>query len=346
MKPVLIITHGMGTHTEASFKKEVVDALQAAYGAYPSFKDKKIEDFIDVVCVEYDSILTEHREKMAENASNIFEVLSGIPNQGNIQKLTTLFSGYAAKLGDNNFFNTHLVDVLLYRFTVLGELCRIKLGLKIIEEVGKRGGPYVHVLGHSLGTSVLHDTLATVYSKGFMENGEVKSLSPKYHRLSSVHMVANVSRVLESFAKVESSIVNPGEGCTNYYREYRHKFDPFTWVKPFDPTETAPWVELEYKLMQTKRISQFNTHDVAHYIENPLVHREMMPFFDDSFWPSKNEMHHADKHFYDKTILGKYKKIAKDAEGINFKDPDSFVAFFRSVSAFKKLIESMGGKFL
>lgn len=346
MKPILIITHGMGTHTEESFKKEVVDSIMSAYNEYPSFKSKKIEDVIDIECVEYDSILTEHREKMAEDASNIFEVLSGIPGQGNIEKLTTMLTGYATKLGDNKFFNTHLFDVLLYRFTVLGELCRIKLGLKIIKEVGDRGGPFVHVLGHSLGTSVMHDTLATCYSKGYMDNCVVKSLSPKYHRLSSVHMVANVSRILESFAHVDNSIVNPGEGCTNYYREYRHKFDPFTWVKPFDPTEVHPWVPLEYRLVQTKRISQFNTHDVAHYIQNPLVHREMIRFFDKAFKPSKNERHHADKEFKDKTVLGKYKQVAQKAEDINFSDPNSLLAFYKSASAFKKMIEAMGGKFL
>ena len=346
MKPVLIITHGMGVHTEESFKKEVVGALNAAYQSYPSFKGKNIQDVIDVECVEYDSILNKYREQMAEDASNMLQVLSGIPGQGNIQKLTTLLTGYAAKLGDDKFFNTHLFDVLLYRFTVLGEVCRIKLGLKIIEEVGKRGGPYVHVLGHSLGTSLVHDTLATVYAKGYMHNGVVKALSPHYHRLASVHMVANVSRILESFVNVNKSIVRPGEGCTNYFREYRHKFDPFTWIKPFDPTETPPWVELGYKLKQPKRIAQFNTHDVAHYIQNPLVHREMMPFFDDSFWPSENEKHHADKQFHDKTVLGKYKKLAQAAENINYKDPDSLVALFKSASAFKKFVESLGGQFL
>ena len=345
MKPVLIITHGMGEHTEASFKKEVVDAINTVYDQYPQFKGKKIEDVIDIECVEYNSIFNTHREAMA-NSGNIHQTLAGIPNQTNISEITGVLTKLTSGLSKDTFFNTHLFDVILYRFTVLGELCRIKLGKKIIAEVESRGGPYVHVLGHSLGTSVLHDTLASAYDKNFKIGGVNTGLSPSMHRLGSIHMVANVSRLLESFVKVSKSVVSPGAGCTNKYREYRHRYDPFTWIKPFDPTETPPWVPSKYKLTQIKRIAQFNTHDVAHYIQNPFVHREMLPFFDKVFWPSKNEKHHADKAFKDKTALGKYKKVATQAEQLNFKDPNSIIAFYKAAIAFKQMIENMGEEFI
>ncbi|MDO6477345.1 hypothetical protein Q4520_18130 [Alteromonas sp. 1_MG-2023] len=191
----------------------------------------------------------------------------------------------------------------------------------------------------------MHDTLSSAYDEGFNIDGNIRALSPTMHKLSSVHLVANVSRVLESFVNVDSSVVRPTTGCTNYFREYRHKFDPFTWVKAFDPPETPPWTPTGYELTRIKRIAQFNTHDLTHYIKNPKVHREMMPFFDQSFWPSDNAIHHADKAFQAQTILGKYKTVAKKAEQIQITNGDSIQAFVKAIIDFKKMIDSLGEDF-
>lgn len=345
MKPILIATHGMGSDTEEGFKQQLLNAFQNAYDAYPNFKNRNIEEHIDIKVVEYNSILEEHRQKMAEEGADIAAVLAAIPNQTNVSNIIQNFLGVTTKFGSDKFVYTHVLDVLLYRFTVLGELCRIKVGKEIIKAVEERGSSYVHVLGYSLGTSVMHDTLASAYDEGFDINGVIKALSPTMHKLSSVHLVANVSRVLESFVNVGSSIVRPTTGCTNYFREYRHKFDPFTWVRPFDPPETPPWTPNGYELTRIKRIAQFNTHDITHYIKNPKVHREMLPFFDQSFWPSANAKHHADEAFLNQTILGKYKTVVEKAEDIQISNGDSISAFVKAAMDFKNMIDSLGEDF-
>ena len=48
-KQSLIIVHGMGEHTEASFKKEITDSLNYSLKLYDDWKDKKIENLIDIV---------------------------------------------------------------------------------------------------------------------------------------------------------------------------------------------------------------------------------------------------------------------------------------------------------
>jgi len=341
-KPILIMTHGMGSSTDESFKKEVVDAFHYAYNQYPSFKNKNIEELIDIEVIEYNSILEEHRQAMAEQAASVASVLTGIPGQNVTQELTTKFTLYTEKFGADKFFYTHLLDVLFYRFTVLGELCRIRIGKAIIKAVKERGAANVHVLGHSLGTAVVHDALASAYSKGFDIENDITALSPEMHKLASVHLVANVSRVLESFIHVDQSIVKPHSGCTYTYREYRHHYDPFTWVRPFNPPASPPWQPEPYKLIQIKRIAQLNTHDIAHYIENPLVHREMIPFFDQSFWPENADKLNADTTYFNTSNKEIYREVAEKCDQL-FDFPSGSVSdLLALVRSYLDIIKSYG----
>ena len=342
-KPILIMTHGMGSSTSASFKKEVVDAFQHAYNQYPSFENKDIEELIDIEVIEYNSILETHRQAMAEEAASVASVLAGIPGQNVTQELTTKLTQYTEKFGADKFFYTHLLDVLFYRFTVLGELCRIRVGKAIIKAVQERGAANVHILGHSLGTAVVHDALASAYSEGFDIDNEITALSPEMHKLASVHFVANVARVLESFVNVEQSIVKPHTGCTYAYREYRHRYDPFTRVRPFNPPASPPWQPEPYKLIQTNRIAQLNTHDVAHYIKNPAVHREMMPFFDQDFWPEDAEKQNADTAFHNASNKEIYREVAEKCDQL-FDFPSGSVSDLLAIAkSYLDIIKAYGG---
>ncbi|WP_298150299.1 hypothetical protein [Flavobacterium sp.] len=342
-KPILIVTHGMGSDNKKSFETQIIEAFQNAYNEYPSLKNRDFRDIFDIQVVEYSSIFEEHRKKIAEDAAKIAGVIKAIPKQDDVSNITNWFVKAATEFGDDKFFYTHLLDVLFYRFTVLGELCRIRLGNEIIKAVTERGSTYVHVMGYSLGTSVLHDTLASLYSDNLKINGN--ALSPETNRLSSIHMVANVSRLLETFVNVDSSIVRPNNGCANYYREYRHKFDPFTWVRPFDPSPEAPWTSSGYEITEISEITQFNTHDLSHYIKNPKVHRKLISFFDAGFFPTKVEQQKADQSFEKLTIVDAYKNVASKANEIKLDNGDSIKSLFKAVRDFKEMIEDLGGDF-
>jgi hypothetical protein len=160
----LIVVHGMGKHTEASVKKEVTDALKTVFSHYETLKSKDPLSEIDVSVFVYDQYFEDYRNAIA-NRSDIVTALQSVSG-----KYGGLLAGAAleiAKLDQSitkdNMFSTHWLDVLLYRFSLLAELIQLDLAGKIGTEVSKKGGPNVHVLGHSLGTSVLHDTLARLY---------------------------------------------------------------------------------------------------------------------------------------------------------------------------------------
>ena len=98
-------------------------------------------------------------------------------------------------------------------------------------------------------------------------------------------MVSNVSRVLQrSGAKVYETLVRPGMASTNaiceYYLNVRHRLDPFTVVKPFDPDSwpnNATFSTNKYQHIRPSHIhfekdEIFKVHDFALYLKNPRVH--------------------------------------------------------------------------
>lgn len=102
-----------------------------------------------------------------------------------------------------------------------------------------------HIVAHSLGTSVVHDTLVALTRETALHEGV---LDPSQFRWQSITMVANVSRLLESAVDVSPgaqardfeahrSIVRPDrhDSCCRAYLNVRHRMDPITWPRPFHP---------------------------------------------------------------------------------------------------------------
>ncbi len=344
-KPTLIIIHGMGTHTAESFKEEVVSSINAAYATYPSFVGRNIEEIVDIVSVSYDDIFEEYRTKVAEDSTNISSILSAITPATNLSNLVNFMTDFTTNFSEDSLFYTHWLDVLLYRFTTLGEEVRIRIGKAVNEQIINKGASFVHILGHSLGTAVLHDALASRYLEGYELGETTDALSPSMHKLKSVHMMANVGRVLETIPKLNSSIVRPLTGCTSYYREYRHRFDPFTWVKPFNPVG-APWSPNEYVLTKIDKVTQIDTHDIKHYLRNPHVHRMLLSFVDSEFCPTDNDVEVAEEAFLDETVSEKYVQLIEYKDQVELNNADSVINFVDAVIAFKAYVNSLGDEFI
>jgi hypothetical protein len=81
-KPSLIIVHGMGKHTEASFKKEIVDSLNYSLKLYDKWKNKKIENLVDIVPFEYDSIFNKHRKSMSDVSKPLSDRFANLMSSG------------------------------------------------------------------------------------------------------------------------------------------------------------------------------------------------------------------------------------------------------------------------
>jgi hypothetical protein len=257
-----------------------------------------------------------------------------------------------ASLGQDKFFTTHWLDVILYYLTLLCEPIRLKVAEAVAESVAKAGGANVHILAHSLGTAVVHDTLAKSYGPDNLvaTSGKVLNLSPVEHRLGGVHMVANVSRALQTFIKVGSSIVRPGPlGCTSAFVEYRHKLDPITRIRPFDPTDNDGWVPHDvfraaYSLIEPSSVTAANVHGLDHYLITPMVHLPMFRLLF-GFRPRKKEQQAGEDAYSEDTVEGKAKALQTALGEFQPTSRESLQAVLEAAKALKDMVLGFGEKF-
>ncbi len=182
---------------------------------------------------------------------------------------------------EKNFWWTHVADVALYRcFPTYREAVRAAVMDAVVTAITPRvgaGDTNLSVLAHSLGTSVMHDTLHILGSRQTL-GGKPNAFLATNFRFENIIMVANVSRLLQTddadVQPVYKSIVRPGKrgqagSYCQRYLNFRHEADPFTFPRMFEP---EGWDPKRYGNELIRHYWQPNIHDVGHYLLNPRVH--------------------------------------------------------------------------
>jgi hypothetical protein len=70
-KKRLIVVHGMGQHSDASVKEEIVGAFTKAFSLYDSLKGKSVEEHFDIIPVVYNQFFDDYRAQLANHSSGI-----------------------------------------------------------------------------------------------------------------------------------------------------------------------------------------------------------------------------------------------------------------------------------
>lgn len=289
---VLFCIHGMGEHGE-DWHEAGIKVLRAAFSEYELIAELDFDETFDPVPLVYDDILAGARARAnADFAAFRGAVLGDLSNAGEAARgeVESRLDGIGQLIGagDDGFLWTHVLDVVLYRFA---RTMRMGIDVSIAEKLmGKlAGGGHASwsVLAHSLGTSVAHNVLNSLYNTGFPNapGGPLEPLDPVETRCRTLAMIANVSRVLQrQGAKVYESRVRPGSATAGrlcaYYLNARHKLDPFTVVRPFDPDVWPDAVTFNRDRYQALRPGHIRfspsglrrVHDFDHYLMNPRVH--------------------------------------------------------------------------
>ncbi len=290
-KPTIILIHGMGNFSSQddtennadSFYKEFIFSANKALNCYPDISDASIETMAHIHEIHYNDIFENIRKKMADEGKNISAFLNSINGAGpvtSIPGIITKLSGFEAALNENSFIYTHWMDVLFYK-TYLGELVRNRVAEKISRIISdNNSSKNIHIIAHSLGTAVIHDTLHKLYRGDYRENDDIADLSPTTHKIKSLWMVANVSRLANSILAIADpldSIVRPGNsGMTEFMFNVHHKLDPFTLPRSFKPKNNGQWIpgSTFYRYFHditTTLITNKNTHSFIQYIQDPEV---------------------------------------------------------------------------
>lgn len=350
-KKIVILVHGMGEHTKPSLKKDFITPFNKALSSYPSMASKKVENIVSIVPFAYNSKFKAFRDKVAKNSESVADAISGVG--GNASLVTEgikLVNKLDTRVAKDSFFTTHWLDVIFYYYTLIGESIRLDLAIEINKAVNKVGASDVHIVAHSLGTSLVHDTLEKLYGSSTLPaDSKATKLDITTHKLGSVHMIANVGRALQSFSKVRDSAVRPGKsGCISEYFEYRHKLDPIPQVKPFNPTDNQNWVSHgdfeQYKLVEPCSVVEANTHGLSHYIENPMVHLELFRSLI-LFKPKAAERDAVKKSYLDKTASGKANILQQLADDATLQSPDSINDLLSAAIDMKNFVVGFGGSF-
>ena len=289
-RSLIFMLHGMGNQPEG-WAGPYVDAIKEAYGLYPFLQDTPIEERLAFVPLQYDDIFREIVQTWADNAALVRAAAKEL--NAPVSRLTNWLVG-ADELKDN-FAWTHAADVLLYRAFALvrNRVCTHvgkQLTVRIKREIDEAGSCSWSAIGHSLGTAVLHDTLARLWNPLSNLPGNM-AFAPENAQADLVMMVANVSRLLEVKSASEpydvfETAVKPGfggqlqRGC-KYYVNVRHRLDPFTVPKMFNPQMWPDEAALaaippRYLNVEVDHIHEKDIHSFAHYLKHPAVHVPML----------------------------------------------------------------------
>lgn len=269
-KPIVFFLHGMGTH-ESGWSNEAATILEkraASLKATWKFTPKELE---------YDSKFRDLLGAWSKTSKGV--ISAALPeNQDSLKSLV----GWLNKADDKDSFAwSAAADVFLWRTSRLARNVIINhlanQVAPVVANAAAGAAINVHFIVHSLGTAVAHELLSAMAAGAWTsdDDGQVDGFSAARWRPMGIHMVANVSKLLELDRNpAYESPVRPGPPgqATSYcqlYRSYDHRFDPIAQIGDFKP----PWSSSSrYSAFEPVRIkSAKNVHDLTHYLSLPVV---------------------------------------------------------------------------
>jgi len=270
-KPIVLVIHGMGTHLPGEMKSQVIGGLNEAAKNF-GLEKFNIEDKVEFFQFNYSAFLDELRKKDADHATSMSEHLTFLQGYGLGESLVTKLTGFFANFGEDKMLYTHWMDVVYYGLTFWGEKIRVDCAKRLNDIMieSNSSNREVHIVAHSLGVAVLHDTLSKIFRKDVDLTANVPGLDVGKFKIKSVWAVANVSRLLYVMNDIadpyKSTIRAGGQGCCDLMVNVRNEFDPFTWVKQYNhPIGTAS------QLVEVNTVRIINTHDIREYMSTPRV---------------------------------------------------------------------------
>jgi hypothetical protein len=284
MYQLLFLIHGMGAGARPAddphWWTAVLADLRAnakAYGHATDFVTASPKaGQVLVVPLTYHEHFDDIRTKWTKDAGSEAEfvtLLRGLLDTAGANSASVRVPSWAASAGD--FFWTHVLDVILYRYIADFTIpIRESIALQIATawhqaDIDNGEKTTVHVVSHSLGTAVLHDSICLL--------AKDPGFGPGTHLIRTMITCANVSSILANGFAPYSSLDRPTSappapgGLTEAYYSFRHELDPIAAVHPFRGDQNG-WPSSGYKDGIPIDVKDWNVHGYSHYFDNPIVH--------------------------------------------------------------------------
>lgn len=360
----LLCVHGIGQHDKEWVKTEGFDkVLETAWNSYPNLKKSRGEfsENIKLHSICYDDKITEIMESWKEQSDQFKNALTGSAiGMSRFGWSTDMIDRLAQMQEDEKekYFYTHAMDVLLYwgsltyQEMLVSHVARQIISF-ITESVDLKKGDTVSVLGHSMGTSMLHNALSMLYSHELVPNRTVR----KSFKFQGIFQISNTSYLLsrnhdEHYRnnKIKPSI--GGSGIAKYMISVSHRLDPVSSLVPFHPPLDT-WLDPEtnlkqedyYKELWLDQITGANIHSLEHYFKNPRLSSAFFTMIMDRHLP-KSQINDALDAYKKSTYVGQFDSLKnellriKDVKDIN---PQNLNAIIKSYRTLLDSIKNAGG---
>lgn len=337
----IALVHGMGEHG-TNWSAAVQEQIKQQYEQIKSPLTRGFDDAFEFVEVCYDSVFDAQRQRWKAQSDEVLENLKiGGISSGALNELLEATSS----LGKDNFFTTHILDVVLYKwFPLIGEEVRLTVAETFLE-IAKSTDDW-SIIAHSLGTAVTHDTIQAMFTQ--QVDGK---LLPRSYRPDNIWMVANVSRIV-SENQVYRSLVKPTllieHGLCEEYFNAQHEYDPFPMVKPFqsDHPDAKVWIEEAGGLylhvpLKGQNTTELNVHGFSHYLAIPGMFVPLMRSLAGRNSVSKSKLTEYIIAYEAKTVEGQARLVKKRFEQINPADLNTIEDFLWSLRQFYEFLNSL-----
>jgi len=296
MYQLLFVIHGMGAGARPANDPKwwtgVVDGLRASAGDHGHANDlvegTPEDGKILVVPLTYHQLFDDIRKKWTKEGGGeaaFTTLLRALLDQAGANSASVRVPSWASSAGE--FFWTHVLDVILYRyiaeFTInIREVVALQIETAWHKaDIDNDAPTPVHFISHSLGTAVLHDTLSMI--------AKMPGFGPGSHHIETSITCANVSAVLENGFPPYASPDRPSGvppkpgGLARMFRSFRHELDPIATVHPFRG-DLNGWPSLQYRDEVPVEVKDWNVHGYTHYLDNPMVHLTLF----ERMWDNEN----------------------------------------------------------
>jgi hypothetical protein len=301
----------MGDHKKDTFLETFLKPLDAASEHFSSLG--KFSESVVTHYVDYDKLNHDVRDFIKRaTVDDLASKFAGVPSL--ITKINDLNIKFAE---DDSFWATHLLDVAIYR-SYFADAIQVRVGKQIAAamKAAANDGAQVHLVCHSLGTAVAHDTLHKLYVNSLNDEHGEPLLSAGLNKISSISMIANVCQLPITEANPYTSVVKPGsDGICLNLMSCRHVLDPIASLVQFNQGAHWPLVQgSEFRNIAINKVERANVHDLDHYLADPRVYLPMFMNLFPEFKTNKAELATA-KHAHAKTTLqGKFELLRDNIE--------------------------------
>ena len=348
-KHTIFLVHGMGDFA-ANWSDELKDQIRTLYGQYPGLELMPFDEVFEFQEILYNDKFDADRNRWKADATKVLDAITAEAKPKKKQErkeaasAVTGLMNFTKGAAKNDFLRTHVLDVAMYRFlTPIRAQVRAAVRLQIMNVLAAKAKNEPirwSVIGHSLGTAVVHDTIHAMYTD------KAAPLPANVTRPKVIAMIANVSRIVETDSDPYKSFthpsLDPAKGACDYLVNARNEWDLFTVPKQFRPTDDWPDLDTRhagrYVGIEVNAIADKNVHDVGHYLANPKVHIALFRALTFQRAIADDEAEAASRKYEASTPLGKFDAFIRQLKDIHLGENPQWDEIIAGFKAFADLI--------